>query len=852
MRGSSKGPGTRRGEEERERTRGQKSRGPEASTTGRRGSAIALMPGVEIGAGYSSEVTPRKRAVSQPSPAAITKPHREAKSLRPKPSNSASEVPCLPKWAKAPRHPQGEQKPEGRAPLQFAIRVAHGVFSSHCGSSQQGAAMPYLYRAPGPQAHPVPKDAQTTHSSGQSFEQLRQECLQRGTLFEDVDFPANDSSLFYSERPRVPFVWKRPGEIVKNPEFILGGATRTDICQGELGDCWLLAAIASLTLNDKALARVVPQDQSFGPGYAGIFHFQANPRPASRLPPPPPSKGEPDGRLNGSYEALKGGSAIEAMEDFTGGVAETFLTKEAPENFYELLEKALKRGSLLGCSIDVRNAAETEARTPFGLIKGHAYTVTGVDQVNFRGQKVELIRVRNPWGQVEWNGSWSDSSPEWQSVGPAEQTRLNHTALDDGEFWMAFKDFKAQFDKVEICNLTPDALDDGALHKWEVTIHQGSWVRGSTAGACRNFLDTFWTNPQIKLSLTEKDEGQEECTFLVALMQKDRRKLKRFGANVLTIGYAIYQLFEMADTFWTNPQIKLSLTEKDEGQEECTFLVALMQKDRRKLKRFGANVLTIGYAIYQCPDGGERLDRDFFRFHASQARSKTFINLREVSGRFRLPPGEYVLIPSTFEPHQEADFCLRIFSEKRAVTQDMDGSVDIDLPEDMEVTAEELKYVLNAVLQKSRGPAQSLLLEHHSCLLNPRDQTSGNGKLELDEFKVFWTKLKEWINLFRQFDADKSGTMSSYELRTALKAAGFQLGSHLLQLVVLRYADEGLQLDFDDFLCWGGEGGSRVFQALRMKNKEFIQLNINEVWQGQGFCPGTCQGQQSPGSINSC
>ncbi|KAK2086069.1 hypothetical protein P7K49_035494 [Saguinus oedipus] len=51
-------------------------------------------------------------------------------------------------------------------------------------------------------------------------------------------------------------------------------------------------------------------------------------------------------------------------------------------------------------------------------------------------------------------------------------------------------------------------------------------------------------------------------------------------------------------------------------------------------------------------------------------------------------------------------------------------------------------------------------------------QTSGNGKLEFDEFKVFWDKLKQWINLFLRFDADKSGTMSTYELRTALKAAG--------------------------------------------------------------------------------
>lgn len=686
--------------------------------------------------------------------------------------------------------------------------------------------MPYLHQSLRPQPHPVPKDARTIHSSGQSFEQLRQGCLQSRTLFEDADFPASNGSLFYSERPQVPFVWKRPGEIVENPEFILGGATRTDICQGELGDCWLLAAIASLTLNQKALARVVPQDQGFGSGYAGIFHFQFWQHSEwldvvidDRLPTfrdrlvflHSADHNEfwsallekAYAKLNGSYEALKGGSTVEAMEDFTGGVAETFQIREAPEDFYDILEKALKRGSLLGCSIDILNASESEARTPYGLIKGHAYTVTGLDQVNFQGRRIKLIRVRNPWGQVEWNGRWSDSSLEWCSVSLEEQKRLGHSALDDGEFWMAFEDFKAHFDKVEICNLTPDALEDNALHKWEVTVHQGSWVRGSTAGGCRNFLDTFWTNPQIKLSLTERDEGQDGCTVLAALMQKDRRKLKRFGANMLTIGYAIYQ---------------------------CP------DKDQDK-------------------DG--HLSRDFFRYHASLARSKTFINLREVSDRFQLPPGDYILIPSTFEPHQEADFCLRIFSEKRAVTRDLDENVDIDLPkppkpapqeeeteeeeqfralfqriagEDMAVSAEELEYILNAVLQKKTAlKFKKLSLLSCRNIISLMD-TSGNGTLEFEEFRVFWDKLKHWMNLFLQFDVDKSGTMSSYELRTALKAAGFQLSGHLLQLIVLRYADESLQLDFDDYLnCLVRlENASRVFQSLSVKNKDIIHLNINE------------------------
>lgn len=58
-------------------------------------------------------------------------------------------------------------------------------------------------------------------------------------------------------------------------------------------------------------------------------------------------------RLHGSYEALKGGNTTEAMEDFTGGVTEFFEIKDAPSDMYKIMKKAIERGSLMGCSIDV-------------------------------------------------------------------------------------------------------------------------------------------------------------------------------------------------------------------------------------------------------------------------------------------------------------------------------------------------------------------------------------------------------------------------------------------------------------------------------------------------------------------
>lgn len=56
------------------------------------------------------------------------------------------------------------------------------------------------------------------------------------------------------------------------------------------------------------------------------------------------------------------------------------------------------------------------------------------------------------------------------------------------------------------------------------------------------------------------------------------------------------------------------------------------------------------------------MDTDFFANKKSCGRSPAFINLREVTGRFRVPPGEYVIVPTTYEPNEEGDFMLRIYT----------------------------------------------------------------------------------------------------------------------------------------------------------------------------------------------
>ncbi|XP_051776058.1 calpain-3-like isoform X2 [Erpetoichthys calabaricus] len=738
-----------------------------------------------------------------------------------------------------------------------------------------------------------------------TFHELRDKYFKKDILFEDPVFPADDSSLFYSQQYPITFEWKRPHEICENPQFIVGGANRTDICQGDLGDCWFLAAIACLTLNEKILYRVIPPDQNFTENYAGIFHFQfwrygdwvdvviddriptfnnqlVFTKSAERNEFWSALLEKAYAKLHGSYEALKGGNTTEAMEDFTGGVTEFFEMKEAPKDLFNILKKALDRASLMGCSIDdtilgctpgvpspdmigkvidqmLSDAnlgkkagdhpigslvpARFETRTATGLVKGHAYSITGVEETQYKDSKVRLVRLRNPWGQVEWNGPWSDNSKEWTIIKKSEKDRLQHQIAEDGEFWISFEEFKKNFTKIEICNLTPDALEDDKVHKWTVSVNEGRWVRGCSAGGCRNYPDTFWTNPQYRLKLLEEDDDPED------------------------------------------------------NEVACTFVVALMQKNRRKERKMGANLFTIGFAIYEVPKemhgNKQHMSKDFFLYNASKARCKSYINLREVAQRFRLTPGEYVIIPSTYEPHQEGEFILRVFSEKRNTSEEIENKIEAENPpqkkkpkpivfvsdranvnreietdgymeeeellkkkkpapfsaaeeseedkqfrtifqqiagDDMEITANELKNVLNRVVAKHKDLKTDGFTRESCRSMIALMDTDGSGRLNLQEFYHLWNKIKQWQGIFKQYDSDHTGTINSYEMRNAVNDAGFRLNNQLYDIITMRYADDKMNIDFDSFICClvRLEGMFRAFQAFDKDGDGLIKLSVLE------------------------
>ncbi|XP_039993790.1 calpain-1 catalytic subunit-like [Xiphias gladius] len=632
----------------------------------------------------------------------------------------------------------------------------------------------------------------------QDFQQLKQYCLIRRVRYIDEMFPPDRNSIgkeILRSSDQAKVVWLRPAKIVANPSFVVDGVSRFDFGQGMVGNCWFLASIGALTFQNYIFEQVVPLEQKFDEDYCGLFHFRfwrfgrwVDVVIDDKLP-------TIDGRLIfvhskdptefwpallekayakvcGSYSDMNAGTPAEALVDFTGGVHISIQLSDPPPNLWEFMYRAGQSRSLMGCGTP---QGETSDNTilPNGLVQGHAYTVTGVKQMMSQGQPVNLVRLWNPWGKKEWNGDWSDQSPLWQTVSPQDREWCLSVG-DDGEFWMTLQDFCKFYIDLDICCLCPDFLDGSSTCHWKTSFYEGRWVAGTTAGGCMNNRESFWTNPQYRVRIeklsSECSQEQAGKNMLVSLMQKPDKRNRRLVQN-LHIGFVV---FEVTDEY---------------------------KAERGKFPP------------------------SFFRTHAPVAQTKTYMNAREVMEFLMLKPGEYLIVPSTFNPNETASFILTILSKAETHVHENSGGhnnnhMEVEEPKPVdkgvddenkrnffrqysdkyeEVDAEQLQTILNDKILKGDLKSGGFSIDACRSMVALMD-TSITGKLNGEEFVRLWKKVITYKDIFFRTDVSQTGTLSLSELRNAIMATGKRTSDDMLNLMALRYGATSGNITLESFI----------------------------------------------------
>ncbi|KAI4254322.1 MAG: hypothetical protein L6R42_007243, partial [Xanthoria sp. 1 TBL-2021] len=294
---------------------------------------------------------------------------------------------------------------------------------------------------------------------------------------------------------------KRVPDIFDNPSFFKEGATANDVRQGFNGDCWLLSALCAITNKKDLVDRVcVHRDEQVGV-YGFVFHRdgswiqtiiddklylvaadfyesiddkrtwedvrRADAEEEYRKANQTGSRSlcfaqcadqdetwlplleKAFAKAHGDYGSIEGGFTGEAIEDLTGGVTTELLATDILDKRKFWTDQIMKVNDefLFGCATGRfdkwQGSADAEQKgARKGVIRMHAYSVMEAREV--KGER--LLRIRNPWGDTEWQGPWSDGSEQWT---PEWMELLNHRFGDDGMFWISYEDFLRKYQSLD-------------------------------------------------------------------------------------------------------------------------------------------------------------------------------------------------------------------------------------------------------------------------------------------------------------------------------------------------------------------------------------------------------------------
>eukprot|EP01065_Artemidia_motanka_P023830 TRINITY_DN2848_c0_g3_i1.p1 TRINITY_DN2848_c0_g3~~TRINITY_DN2848_c0_g3_i1.p1 ORF type:complete len:847 (+),score=138.68 TRINITY_DN2848_c0_g3_i1:50-2590(+) len=402
----------------------------------------------------------------------------------------------------------------------------------------------------------------------QRVSDIERECRGRRCQWTDETFPPGDASLngpngdhqaFCPADTREIRVWERPralhgGRFSLGGMLGIGGGWRlsntdrsgrpvflpSDICQGHLGDCWFLSALAVVCTRQDLIRRVMISDKVSESGiyccrfsHNGVWTpvlvddmFPADVHGRLAFAHPSDAAGKvlwvsvvekAYAKLHGSFRAICAGSAFDALTKLTGVPCQTVHLQsngddaEAdaidPDLVWGRLESYRLSECLMAASCDRRDTPP-EASRALGLVPNHCFTVLGVMVVRDRqGTPVRLLRLRNPWGHSDWNGPWSFRSPLWTDELRRECGMT--TDSKDGCFIIAFDDFLKHFSNISVCMTYENWISKSVTNKFSV-LHNPSRL---TAQFTDRYLLRLTEPTWMFVSVVQQDERGADAVY---------------------------------------------------------------------------------------------------------------------------------------------------------------------------------------------------------------------------------------------------------------------------------------------------------------------------------------------------
>ena len=266
-------------------------------------------------------------------------------------------------------------------------------------------------------------------------------------------------------------------------------------------------------------------------------------------------------KIHGSYYALASGCIDDGLVDMTGLVSKKILKSNALlsnskkiEDLWNLMKNysSLKfdnelwtqsgkkvtskyytrNKSMMGCSVE-SNGTNKEKEVSMnghkiGIVAGHAYSILDAFEIpKARSKKSRrtsrLLRIRNPWGNYEWNGKWCDDSEEVvknkERIDAVLKKKYEDTSekidfsKNDGTFLMRYSDFRKIFNNIFFCqNFPPNFIGVRFYDEWTKENSGGLPLHNT-----KQELIDFFRNPQYYFQI--KKPGK----IIISLLQNDGR-----------------------------------------------------------------------------------------------------------------------------------------------------------------------------------------------------------------------------------------------------------------------------------------------------------------------------------------